>query len=231
MHVFFDEERVKKWMAATADPLSIKNMMCVSDNVRGLYEKARFALQPISKDENRITARSYWLPHIKHKMKGLDEFASCDLNMGCSPFGCKLFECATEEKIVSGYEVEFRTENPDKHHLPSWDLLDMQWAMHRVAAWGGAAAYKDSRSRSSSHPNSNPNSNPEDGYGSDDSGETVRPVVIASIGMGATMGVGVRKKRSKRMEIEGDDHGLGDEHGLENEGEAVEDEQPLTSAS
>lgn len=55
-----------------------------------------------------------------------------------SPLGCKLFNCLTEQKICSGDVITMRTEDPISHPLPSWDLLDMQWVLHRVVALSGA---------------------------------------------------------------------------------------------
>lgn len=141
MRVFFYGERVDRWMAATARPVSQTNLMCVSDNVHGLYEKARFVLRPISQDSDGIKAEFYWLPYMEYEMRTLGECASSDVNQVSSPFGCKLFECTTETKIVCGSVVEFKTANRLRYPLPSWDILDMQWAMHRVAAWSFLPAF------------------------------------------------------------------------------------------
>lgn len=51
----------------------------------------------------------------------------------------KLWNCNTETKICSGYILVFRTDDPEKRPLPSFDLLNMQWALHRALAMSGAA--------------------------------------------------------------------------------------------
>ena len=35
--------------------------------------------------------------------------------------------------------VIFRTKDPENLPLPSWDLLHMQWILHRIGALSGAA--------------------------------------------------------------------------------------------
>lgn len=187
MRFFFDEQRVNSWMAATANPLELANLMCVSGNVQGLYESARFALRPIFQGQNRTAALFYWLPHTEYSMRGLQAWPVYNANQQCSPFGCTLFDCATGRKIRSGSVVEFKTADRMKYPVPSWAILDMQWTMQRITAWSGvydflrAGMASNSRSRPISNPD--PNGNSDDDLGSDsdsdpdsdDSSETVRP--------------------------------------------------------
>lgn len=187
MRFFFDEQRVNSWMAATADPLELTNLMCVSGNVQGLYESARFALRPIFQGQNRTAALFYWLPHTEYTMRGLQAWPGYNVNQQCSPFGCTLFDCATGRKIRSGSVVEFKTADRVKYPVPSGAILDMQWTMQRVTAWSGVYDFLRAgmASNSSSNPDSNPdsNGNSDDNWDSDsdsdpdsdDSSETVRP--------------------------------------------------------
>ncbi|BCS25526.1 uncharacterized protein APUU_50237A [Aspergillus puulaauensis] len=179
MRFFFDEQRVNSWMAATADPLELANLMCVSGNVHGLYESARFALRPIFQGQNRTAALFYWLPHTEYSMRGLQAWPGYNVNQQFSPFGCTLFDCATGRKIRSGSVVEFKTPDRMKYPVPSLAILDMQWTMQRVTAWSGvydflrAGMASNSRTRNSSNPDSDDNWDSDSD--SDDSSETVRP--------------------------------------------------------
>lgn len=49
----------------------------------------------------------------------------------------------TPRWIQSGDVISFTTHGPEKLPLPSFDLLDMQWALHRVTALSGAADATD----------------------------------------------------------------------------------------
>ncbi|OOF89800.1 hypothetical protein ASPCADRAFT_60809, partial [Aspergillus carbonarius ITEM 5010] len=43
-----------------------------------------------------------------------------------------LFDIHTRKEIWSGDVIEFHTKDSEKHPLPSRDLLDLQWDLHRV---------------------------------------------------------------------------------------------------
>lgn len=55
-----------------------------------------------------------------------------------------LYNCYQNKEVRSGDVITLVTENPETHPLPSFELLEMQWILHRVAAISGAVDdYKD----------------------------------------------------------------------------------------
>ncbi|GMG10541.1 unnamed protein product [Aspergillus oryzae] len=55
----------------------------------------------------------------------------------------KLFNIATDTKLCSGDIITFETNDPVGHPLPSMELLNMQWVLHRVLALSGVADATD----------------------------------------------------------------------------------------
>lgn len=55
----------------------------------------------------------------------------------------KLFDCETETKICSGHRFTLHTDDPVNKPLPSRELLDMQWVLHRLTALTGSAEVYD----------------------------------------------------------------------------------------
>ncbi|OJJ51557.1 hypothetical protein ASPZODRAFT_416978 [Penicilliopsis zonata CBS 506.65] len=51
----------------------------------------------------------------------------------------KLFDGLTDRIIKSGDIITFRTDDPDNHPLPSYELLEVQCFLYRIAAIRGAA--------------------------------------------------------------------------------------------
>jgi hypothetical protein len=43
--------------------------------------------------------------------------------------------------IRSGQVFSFKTTEPEGQPLPSWELLEMQWYLHRLVAMSGAAGW------------------------------------------------------------------------------------------
>ncbi|PWY78014.1 hypothetical protein BO94DRAFT_588317 [Aspergillus sclerotioniger CBS 115572] len=118
---------------------------------RNLWEKARFALRPmcISDDQKVMTAEFFWLPgHKRSGYKAIDEppvAFSSDLT-ACTVEEierAKLFDMRTKSEINSGDALTFSTREPVKYSLPSIELLEMQWTLHRVLALSGAADVTD----------------------------------------------------------------------------------------
>ncbi|PWY85124.1 hypothetical protein BO83DRAFT_394569 [Aspergillus eucalypticola CBS 122712] len=139
------ESAKKLWKAQVLGPNGTEtcsNLMCMSNLAHKLWETARFALNPLSISED------------KKVLKVSDSMSSRDIP---SPFpdGCvssikvegkpntKLFDIHTEKALRSGDTLTFKTDDPVGHPLPSMELLNMQWALHRVLALSGAADATD----------------------------------------------------------------------------------------
>lgn len=59
------------------------------------------------------------------------------------PPNLRLFNCETLGVISSGDVFQITTHNPKIHPLPSFEILQLQWLMHRVRALAAAAGYRD----------------------------------------------------------------------------------------
>ncbi|PYH36864.1 uncharacterized protein BO87DRAFT_405094 [Aspergillus neoniger CBS 115656] len=146
---------VNEWKEQVLGPSGTEtcsNLMCMSNLAHKLWETARFALNPlsISEDEKVLKVKFFWMPINKFS----DAMSSRDVP---SPFpdGCvssimvegqlnaKLFNIQTEKALRSGDILTFKTDDPVDHPLPSFKLLSMQWALHRVLALSGAADVTD----------------------------------------------------------------------------------------
>jgi hypothetical protein len=51
----------------------------------------------------------------------------------------KLMNGHTDRLVKSGDIITFKTNDPHKLPLPSYELLQMQWVLHRIVAIRGAA--------------------------------------------------------------------------------------------
>ena len=116
-----------------------------------LWEKARFALKPLSlsEDQKVLTVQFYWLPvnSYSRKMAPTETPRPFPGNLSSSRVNgrdsAKLYNNATDTKLCSGDILTFATNDPINHPLPSMELLNMQWVLHRVLALSGAADATD----------------------------------------------------------------------------------------
>lgn len=148
--MFWSEERVNAWARAVYGPDGTEtpaNLITLSSTVHKLWELSRFALKPLdfSSDMKTLRVQFFWLP-VNSFIRDREYVAITDPppynwvnHHDVSSLDCKLFSCPTEKKICSGDMITIRTEDPINNPLPSWDLLDMQWVLHRVVALSGAA--------------------------------------------------------------------------------------------
>lgn len=54
-----------------------------------------------------------------------------------------MFNCVIKRRANSGHIVALTTEDPGWHAISSFELLDMPWALHRIAILHGAPATED----------------------------------------------------------------------------------------
>lgn len=148
LRFFWSEERVRSWAQAVLGPAGTEipqNLITLSPTLHKLWGLSRFALKPmeLSSDMKTLRVQFFWLPRNTfmkdHKTLTVTDPPSWVNHDDASPLNCKLFNSRTEKKICSGDVITFETKNPITHPLPSWELLDMQWVLHRVVALSGAA--------------------------------------------------------------------------------------------
>ncbi|KAF5861057.1 hypothetical protein ETB97_000746 [Aspergillus alliaceus] len=149
--MYWSTEKINKWkeqVLGSGGTEICPNLMCMSNLAHKLWETARFALKPlsISEDQRVLKVKFYWMSINKFS----DNMSS---KKAPSPFpdgrlssikvedkhNAKLFNINTEKALRSGDVLTFKTDDPVGHPLPSMELLNMQWALHRVLALSGAA--------------------------------------------------------------------------------------------
>lgn len=123
-----------------------RNMLSLAPHVHKYWGQALFALKPLeqSDDGKSLTAEFHWLKQRTGE-KSVTVTEMPTLATAIDSPGCciKLWNNRTEQKIVTGHRVIFRTDDPIEHPLPSWELLEMQWHLQRVAAMAGAGEQDD----------------------------------------------------------------------------------------
>lgn len=100
-------------------------------------------LKPIelSTDRKRLAVGLFWLSDGDHAWRSLQVPPTPPTDTYSSVEGTGLIHKL--DGPTSGDVISFTTHDPQKLPLPSFDLLDMQWALHRVTALSGAADATD----------------------------------------------------------------------------------------
>jgi hypothetical protein len=112
-----------------------------------MWGRGQFALKPLelSSDNTELTVQFFWQVSNKHKATSridiLTKQASSEgLTEGAGGWlGYK--DGRSLNFIRSGQVFTFKTTDPEKMPLPSWELLEMQWYLQRVVAMSGAAEW------------------------------------------------------------------------------------------
>ncbi|THC90246.1 hypothetical protein EYZ11_010292 [Aspergillus tanneri] len=118
--LFWPEEEVNEWLNALQEETgteSITNILTMREDVHSAFDKALFALKPVSVSTDA------------DKPEGQDGF--------------KFFHHRTNKPINSGDYIVLKTDNPTVYPLPSLPLLKMQWHLNRIAAMCAGAEPKD----------------------------------------------------------------------------------------
>ncbi|RAK91577.1 hypothetical protein BO79DRAFT_279791 [Aspergillus costaricaensis CBS 115574] len=148
-------ELISKWKEQVLGPSGTEtcsNLMCMSNLAHKLWKTARFALNPLSISENQkvLKVKFYWMPINKLSDAMSSREVPCPFPDGClssikveGKLNAKLFNINTEKALRSGDVLTFKTDDPVGNPLPSIELLNMQWALHRVLALSGAADATD----------------------------------------------------------------------------------------
>jgi hypothetical protein len=147
--IFWSAERIERWEKAIFGDdrrtETLANLMCLGPMTHGVWGKCRFAIKPIelSDDKKKLTVQFFWLAEGKYGPRHLQTPPTQPTNTSASASRTPLPNIETDQYIQSGDIISFTTHDPGGFPLPSIDLLDMQWALHRVSALSGAADIHD----------------------------------------------------------------------------------------
>ncbi|GKZ75510.1 hypothetical protein AnigIFM56816_000163 [Aspergillus niger] len=147
---FWSPEKVSKWEEAVSGPNGTEccsNLMALWSSVRGLWERACFALKPldISNDREKLRVVFFWLSvpsaYLERVELRTPPSTFCLIDHG--PHNTRLWNCETLAPIRSGDVLTFTTRDPDRMPLPSVDILWMQWTLTRALALSGAGEARE----------------------------------------------------------------------------------------
>lgn len=150
LRMFWTEEHIHSWhKSITGDKVTTEvcqNMITLCTHVHGAWEKAAWALKPlrVSDDHKKLEAQFFWL-QIGTYAKGVSVMTRPSLpdRLPSGPKDFFLHDCKTLRQITSGNVIVIETDDPINHPLPSFELLQMQWVLHRVLALSGAGEADD----------------------------------------------------------------------------------------
>ncbi|KAL2756661.1 hypothetical protein ACRALDRAFT_2026691 [Sodiomyces alcalophilus JCM 7366] len=124
---------------------SAQNYISMNHQLHYWFDNARFALRPLRQTRNEIVVQFHWLRKTPLKprtdiMGEQDILGQAGLTDHQS-WGVNLAHRRSGFPIQTGQTFIIRAENPED--LPSFELLDLQWNLLRVAAISGAAEATD----------------------------------------------------------------------------------------
>lgn len=148
LRVFWSAERVNAWYNAIF-PVGTEvcqNFICLAPDAHAYWAREYFVLKPIriSDDKKRLDVQFFWLPQRSYSPKvNILKVPQLSVDLDQGPNLTMLHNNESLQKICSGDEISLETDDPVSKPLPDFDLLEMQWFLHRVAAISAAAEPQD----------------------------------------------------------------------------------------
>ncbi|CAK7563928.1 MAG: hypothetical protein SEPTF4163_001810 [Sporothrix epigloea] len=149
---FWGKEKADAWSrqyCATSVTDSAKNLLCLNSQLHFWWGTCRLALRPIrTLDPCTIKLQLHWLRRSRTKPTAPLSGTFDDIHLLCG--GEDDLETWGPQPVAyrksglplqTGQIFTIRAESPED--LPSFELLDMQWNLLRVAAMSGAAEAED----------------------------------------------------------------------------------------
>ncbi|PGG95396.1 hypothetical protein AJ79_10083 [Helicocarpus griseus UAMH5409] len=151
---FWEDDHVQRWKKEIfGDPQNLKapkdgcfNMISLNKHLHSLWGAGRFALRPmeISADHKELKVEFHWQPKPSHGTEEIDLLTEPASSRGLYTYDGKRGFSAPEgdqvyKAICSGDVFSIITNDSSNLPLPSWDLLEMQWHLQRIAGMSGAA--------------------------------------------------------------------------------------------
>ncbi|KAJ5383831.1 hypothetical protein N7517_001742 [Penicillium concentricum] len=145
LHMFWRKDQVDKWEARLTGPCGTElceNLLSLCPNAHRLWGAFYFVLQPLHlrDDGKELIIRFYWLPEVTRDKVQVQDKPSISLHPPAELLNLRVENTdGSVHKMNSGDLVIFQTKDPESLPLPSWNLLQMQWILHRIGALSGAA--------------------------------------------------------------------------------------------
>lgn len=150
LRLYREDKKIESWETQINSEdirTSCANMLCMSIHAYHLWLKARFALRPVSlsEDKTRLTVQFYWLARRRYKKKmnprRIPRPFPDDLSASYTIDGevsAMLFNLHNLSALRSSDVLVFKTDDSVARPLPSLELMEMQWCLHRMLALSGA---------------------------------------------------------------------------------------------
>jgi hypothetical protein len=138
--LYWSEEMINKWKKAVFTKQKIEiceNLITLSPNAHAYWTNALFALKPLSVAANgkSMDIQLFWLrPYKRLSSIPLKTRPELPDDLKGSVDNVKLYNHLTDQKLCSGDIITLQTDDPENKPLPSKDLLEMQWLLHRLTA-------------------------------------------------------------------------------------------------
>ncbi|KAF7946224.1 hypothetical protein EAE96_009226 [Botrytis aclada] len=151
---FWSGEKVAAWEAeifprglSDIGDERVDNRIILSKTAHVQWNRGAFALKPISiSGENTVLkVQFFWqkkqtdIRPTMNLMTTPTSTENLDHNEGAFDHGYTTLYCPGGKAIKSGQIFELKTSDPIKQPLPSFKLLELQWALMRVVGMAGAA--------------------------------------------------------------------------------------------
>jgi len=149
LYAFWKKDRIDQWkkILFTKKKTEVcENLITLAPSVHKYWGAALFALKPldVAADGKSMDLQFFWLrPYKRPTLVPLSIPPELPADLQGSVEDVKLFDCKTERKICSGDKFTLHTDDPQNKPLPSPELLQMQWILHRLSALSGAAEVFD----------------------------------------------------------------------------------------
>jgi hypothetical protein len=154
LELFWGADKSAAWRRLCQDgsiTQSAKNHIAMNRQLRLWLDNAKCALKPLRQTQNEIVVQWHWLrgstlrprTEIREDLDMLEQAGLADQGWGAN---LAHTSSGISVPIKTGQTFVIRAEDPE--HLPSFELLELQWNLLRVAAICGAAEateedYKD----------------------------------------------------------------------------------------
>ncbi|EPE24892.1 hypothetical protein GLAREA_11473 [Glarea lozoyensis ATCC 20868] len=153
LKAFWSEEKVTAWEAKLfpqgiyeKGSEEVYNLISLAPTVHEIWGQGLFALKPISmsEDQKTLKVQFFWQERQKGPLPRMSltttpiSTEGLQQTTGAHGGHTWLFD-KNGKKIQSGDCFTLQTDNPIQKPLPNFELLELQWFLHRIRGMAGAA--------------------------------------------------------------------------------------------